>query len=59
MYSDENLLRSRHSVGSESDLEKEQAEVTDKEREQDREQRSRMYSDETCFEAAIQSEVKA
>jgi hypothetical protein len=36
LYSVESLLRSRHSVGSECDTEKEQAEENDKEKEKER-----------------------
>jgi hypothetical protein len=49
MYSIKSLLRSRHSVGSESDTKKELAEVTDKEKEQEKEQRIRMYRIESLF----------
>jgi hypothetical protein len=36
MHSDESLIRSRHSVGSESGAEKEQVEENDKEKEKER-----------------------
>jgi hypothetical protein len=49
MYYVESLLRSRHSVVCESDTEKEQAEVTDKEKEQEREQIIGIYRIESLF----------
>jgi hypothetical protein len=51
----ESLLRSRHSVGSESDTEKEQAGVIDKAKEKEREQRISMYPIENLFRAIVQS----
>jgi hypothetical protein len=55
----ESLLLSRHSVGSKSDAEKGQAEVTDKEKEKEREQIILMYPIESLFRTIIQSEAIA
>jgi hypothetical protein len=60
MYSVGSLLRSCHSVGSESDTEKDQAEVTDIEKEKERESReTECIPSKACFEAIIQSEAIA
>jgi hypothetical protein len=53
MYSVESLLQSRHSVGSESETEKEQAQDTGEEKEKEGEQTSQRIRSKACFKAAI------
>jgi hypothetical protein len=60
MCSVERLLRSRHSVGSELELQSEETNATDKDNDKKRGSReAECVPSNACSEAAIQSEVKA